>query len=555
MAAGLCWPADSVGETDASRASLGLILFSIVLACVLAYGPMLVQFFTGTDTITLIQTSRINHVEDVRRIIAEPLMAGSDFLQVAKFYRPLSSISYSIDYWLWGMNPAGFHFTNLLLHTLTCIFTFVMIRSFFGLHPWSAGMGAITFALHPILVETVPSLDRRHDIMAGLFIVLCVIFCAKFLASLSQKRRYLWASVACQIGAMASKETAFFLPALLLVLVVLFVRPEGGISRLRVALHVWRPYVFAAFLFVLWRTYVLGGVGGYIAANHPPWANKELYVLQMAASYLYDLLSPIDSMWQPFLNTTLSIAFLGAVLAILPLATEYLYAHGIKSARHSDTCPLYRIRIFFLCWLLMPLTIYAFTLTFGHRGMYIPTIALSCLLALNFQGVSPRIPKAHSFWNAVAASWDARLVLAMLPKATAVVASVCVVCLMIRYSPVVCSYGAWQASAQLSSNLLRQFLISASILPNKGCVFVNQVPDSLANTSDGSPQPKEVAFPQGYSFTSWLKLYLPRSHAKVILGKRSKPKNFSDVLRLSNCLWTKRTLVVFVSIGRPHKTR
>jgi hypothetical protein len=126
---------------------------------------------------------------------------------------------------------------------------------------------------------------------------------------------------------------------------------------------------------------------------------------------------------------------------------------------------------------------------------------------------------------------------------------------MITYSPLVCSYGAWQASAQLSSHLLRQFLISASILPDKSCVFVNQAPDSLENTPDGSPQPKELAFPQGYSFTSWLKLYLPSSHARVILGKRSKAKCVSGFVRLSNCLWTKSTAVVFVSMGRPNKTR
>ncbi len=291
MAARLCWPANSVDETDASRASVGVTLFFIALACILAYGPMLAQFFTGTDTITLIETSRITNLQDVRRIVAEPLMAGSDFLQVARFYRPLSTISYSIDYWLWGVHPAGFHFTNLLLHTLTCIFIFLMMRASFGLSLFPPGLGAITFALHPILVETVPSIDRRHDIIAALFIVLCVIFCGKYLASRDQGRRYLWASVACEVAAMASKETAFFLPALLLVFIGLFARAEAGLTRSRTTLRIWRPYVFSAFLYIMWRMYVLGGVGGYTSTHHGSWAEKERYVGQMAASYLYDLLS------------------------------------------------------------------------------------------------------------------------------------------------------------------------------------------------------------------------------------------------------------------------
>ncbi|MGC8908556.1 MAG: hypothetical protein ACP5M0_14105 [Desulfomonilaceae bacterium] len=555
MAARLCWPPHSVDETDASRASVGVALVSIALACVLAYGPMLAQFFTGTDTITLIETSRITNVQDIRRIVAEPLMAGSDFLQVARFYRPLSTISYSIDYWLWGVHPAGFHFTNLLLHTLTCMFIFLMMRASFGLGLFPAGLGTITFALHPILVETVPSIDRRHDIIAALFIVLCVIFCAKYLASRYHDRRYLWASVACEVAAMASKETAFFLPALLLVFIGLFVRAEAGLTRIRTILRMWLPYAISAFLYMVWRMYVLGGVGGYTSTRHGSWAEKERYVGQMAASYLYDLLSPIDSMWQPVLTTTLSIALLGAALALLPLASEYMGSRKIELALQTDKRPLYKIRIFLLCWLFMPLAVFAFTLTFGHRGMYIPTIALSCLIALNFQAVSRRVQGAHARGNAKPAYWDARRLLAALSKTAAVAASVVVVCLMIRYSPLVCNYGAWQASAQLSSHLLRQFLISASILPDKSCVVVNQAPDSLENASDGSPQPKEVAFPQGYSFSSWLKLYLPSSHARVILGKRSRAKYFSGFVRFSNYLWTKKTLVVFVSMGRPHKTR
>ncbi len=227
----------------------------------------------------------------------------------------------------------------------------------------------------------------------------------------------------------------------------------------------------------------------------------------------------------------------------------------IELARQRDERPLYKIRLFLLCWVLMPLGVFAFTLTFGHRGMYIPTIGLSCLIAMNFQAISPRVQGDYALGNAKAGRWDAQRFMAAFSKTAAVAASVVVVCLMIRYSPLVCNYGAWQASAQLSSHLLRQFLISASILPHKSCVFVNQAPDSLENASDGSPQPKEVAFPQGYSFTSWLKLYLPSSHARVVLGKRSRAKYFSGFVRFSNYLWTKKTLVVFVSMGRPHKTR
>ncbi len=556
MATALCWPRRGEGNPEHSPAVSFIIISAICITCLLAYGPMLGQFFTGTDTITLIETSRINDFQDFWHIVSQPLMAGSDFLRIARFYRPLSTISYSIDYWLWGLNPLGFHLGNLLFHSITCIFIFVMMRSSFNVRPMPAGLGALAFAIHPILIETVPSIDRRHDMIAGLFIVLCVIFCAKYLFLQNQRRRYLWLSVFCQVGAMASKETAFFLPALMFIFMILFCRQQGEESRSTAILNAWSPYVFSAFIYLLWRLYVLGGLGGYADVNHGTWTDKERYIGQMAVSYLYDLLSPVDNMWQPALKTARGIMILGFVITILPLATEILLSWRKRSTKECDFAfALPKIRVFFMCWLLLPLGIYCLTLTFGHRGMYIPTMALACLIGLNFQWTSARIQTTYSHWNGRWFSRKGRPVIETLPKALSIAASIFVVSLMALYSPIVCQYGAWRESAELSSNLLRQFLVSASILPDKSCVFLNQVPDSLANTADGSPQPKEVALPQDYSFTSWLKLYLPRCHSRVILGKRSKAKQFCGFVRLTNCLWTKRTLVVFVSMGRPRDVR
>lgn len=549
------WSGISVLNKKKSRWAQYLIIIAIVLSSILAYGPMLEQFFTGTDTITIIETSRIKNLQDLWRIFTQPLMAGSDFLLIARFYRPLSTISYSIDYCLWDMNPAGFHLANLLFHTLTCIFVFAMMRSSFGLSLIPAGIGSIAFAIHPILVETVPSLDRRHDIIAGLLVVLCVIFCAKYLFSRNQSRRYLCFSVACQIGAIASKETAFFLPALVLVFIALFAPPDDERSRRTIIFNTWCAYIFSAFLYSLWRLYVLGGVGGYAAANNGSWSEKEHYVGQIAVSYLYDLLCPAENMWQPILTTTLGIVLLGFILIILPLASEIGLAQNCAERTFHRCHVMPRIRIFLICWLILPLAVYSLTLTFGHRGMYMPAVALGCIIGLNFQWVKPAAESVFPLLKGTLLSWKGHPIIPLLPRVLAIAASVCVVLSMARFSPIVCQYGAWRMSAELSSNLLRQFLVSVSMLPEKSYVFVNQVPDSLANASDGGPQPKELAFPRDYSFTSWLKLYLPSSHTKIILGKRSKAKYLSGFVRLSNCLWTKRTLVIFVSMGRPDKTR
>ena len=46
------------------------------------------------------------------------------------YYRPLVNIFLRMDYLLWGMNPRGFRFTNVVLHVLTCLMLFKCLRIF-----------------------------------------------------------------------------------------------------------------------------------------------------------------------------------------------------------------------------------------------------------------------------------------------------------------------------------------------------------------------------------------------------------------------------------------
>src|SRR5262245_17571435 len=42
-------------------------------------------------------------------------------------YQPLSWLSLGIDYSIWGMNPFGYHLTNLLLHAATTVLCFYLV--------------------------------------------------------------------------------------------------------------------------------------------------------------------------------------------------------------------------------------------------------------------------------------------------------------------------------------------------------------------------------------------------------------------------------------------
>ena len=103
-------------------------------------------------------------------------MSGTVFPEtVALFFRPISSLSYALNYAVWGMNPVPFHLTDVLIHVLATLALYAL-ASVLGLRPWAAAIGAATFALHPVMASVVPNLPRRHDSLAaaGVFAALAL---------------------------------------------------------------------------------------------------------------------------------------------------------------------------------------------------------------------------------------------------------------------------------------------------------------------------------------------------------------------------------------------
>ena len=90
-------------------------------------------------------------------------LLGRNFWQVGDvmkdpsrtFYRPVVMVSYLADHAVWGLNPHGFHLTNLLTHILGVWFVFHIALALFGRHTVTAFFAAALFAVHPSHVENV----------------------------------------------------------------------------------------------------------------------------------------------------------------------------------------------------------------------------------------------------------------------------------------------------------------------------------------------------------------------------------------------------------------
>src|SRR4029077_6112232 len=68
---------------------------------------------------------------------------------IAGNWHPLTTLSHMFDCQLYGLRPAGHHFTNVLLHTIAVILLFLVLRQMTGTL-WRSAFVAALFAIHPI---------------------------------------------------------------------------------------------------------------------------------------------------------------------------------------------------------------------------------------------------------------------------------------------------------------------------------------------------------------------------------------------------------------------
>jgi len=73
-----------------------------------------------------------------------------------------------LDAELFGIDPRGFHATNVLLHGLSTVFLFGALRSLTGATGRSALVAAL-FAVHPLHVESVAWISERKDVLSAAF--------------------------------------------------------------------------------------------------------------------------------------------------------------------------------------------------------------------------------------------------------------------------------------------------------------------------------------------------------------------------------------------------
>ena len=133
-------------------------------------------------------------------------------------YAPVQILSYMFDYSIWGMRPAGFIFTNILIHTANGILFYYLLTRL-SWQRLAACAAALIFLIHPVQVESVVWVSERKNVLSMLFFLLSLIWYIIYREKSGKQQGLLYvSSMIAFILALLTKSVAVVLPLVLIAL-------------------------------------------------------------------------------------------------------------------------------------------------------------------------------------------------------------------------------------------------------------------------------------------------------------------------------------------------
>jgi tetratricopeptide (TPR) repeat protein len=194
-------------ETVVALAICGFLL----LAVAVVFSPTLRHGFLNFDDNTYVNKNP--HV--AKGLTAEGVVWAFTAHHAGNWH-PLTWLSHMLDCQLYGLQPAGHHLTNVLLHAAAAALLFLVLWRMTGAC-WPAAFAAAVFAIHPLRVESVAWVAERKDVLCGLFFMLTLGAYWGYAQHAFSRARYGLVLVLFALGLMA-KPMLVSLPLVLLLL-------------------------------------------------------------------------------------------------------------------------------------------------------------------------------------------------------------------------------------------------------------------------------------------------------------------------------------------------
>lgn len=216
------------------------------------------------------------HFDDYANIVDNPYIQIKSFswseikhciygLEQDRPSRPLSYLSFALNYYFHGKDVFGYHVVNFAIHFFSSVFLFLFIFNTLRLPRLKnqykniaypiATIATFFWAVHPVWVTSVTYVVQRMASMAGLFYIASMYFYLKARTSSKFKYSLMLFSISLLLGlaSVLTKENAAMLPVSILLFDLFFIAgitKENVIKYAKIAFLPFLIILFIGFIYV-----------------------------------------------------------------------------------------------------------------------------------------------------------------------------------------------------------------------------------------------------------------------------------------------------------------
>lgn len=374
-----------------------LSIFIIVALSIGVYANTIKNGFVYDDKPTIVDNTLIKDINNLPKLVKRDYFALSGEMT----YRPVVTLTYFLDYAVYGLKPWGYHITNGFFHAINGILLYVLLTILTQQSVSSRQSSlrtsllanrpillSLLFATHPLLTEAVNAISFREDLITTLFYIAAlnlylVLRTTPTTAQPQAARKLLLYSFSCgaYLLALFSKEMAVTLPLVVLCYEWIY---TGEQRRFRFPLNPFiSGYVVITLIYIYINFFYFGNHAGkgmlaqqeYLYGG--TFRTSLFTMIKVFAYYIKLLLLPVN-LCGDYFQYELSYNFdLGVITATLFIAA--LMATAFLGRRR---CPLVSFGILFFFVTLLPVSnIIPIKNIMAERYLYLPSIGFFVLLA------------------------------------------------------------------------------------------------------------------------------------------------------------------------------
>lgn len=328
-------------------------------------------------------------------------------------WHPLTIFSLAVDYSIWGLNPFGYHLTNVVLHVLNTSLVFILALKLIKLRittsenrtdvlPYApiiksglitAAVTALLFGIHPLHVESVAWVSERKDVLCAFFFLSTILAYLRYASNAKGKRLYYTLSLTFFLLALMSKAMAVTLPVALLILDLYPLERLAAKGSLKKLLTEKIPFLLLSLISSLMAVSAQESAGALVTMEQFPLVSRLFVTMHSYIFYIAKMAFPSNlAPFYPYPSSTEVFSFAYVCSAMSFVTVTILCIWKFRKNRLFSSIWLYYVAT------LLPVigVVKAGEFAAADRYTYLPSLSLFLLAGIGVGALFERVPKRVS---------------------------------------------------------------------------------------------------------------------------------------------------------------